>query len=54
MLITAAKIRGMTLQEMDELTIGQGVDFIIQYNNIMLPAEEEKTRKATQADWDNF
>ena len=56
--LTAAKMRGLNLHELDEITWGQLIDIIIVYNNMHLSEDQKeetpKTRIATQADWDNF
>lgn len=52
--------RGLTMQDIKEMTIGQVVDFCIEYQNRQYEIEKEekrretKGRKATQADWDSF
>ena len=55
--MVAAIARGLTYDAIQEMEIGQIVDFCIEYNK-MNGAEEEKPkpkkRKATQADWDAF
>lgn len=57
-MLTAAKMRGLSLQELDEITWGQLIDIIIVYNNLHLTEDEKeekpRTRLATQSDWDNF
>ncbi|MGS0745556.1 hypothetical protein ACU70A_06335 [Syntrophomonas erecta subsp. sporosyntropha] len=59
MVIAAAKIRGINLDELDYMTWGQLIDYIIVYNNLHYTGEgrneeEETIRQANQADFDNF
>lgn len=44
------------MSDLDDMNIGQVVDYCITYNNIMNPKDkdEEKPRRATQSDWDNL
>ena len=60
MVIAAAKIRGINLDELDYMTWGQLIDYIIVYNNLHYTGDDEPgddenmTRVATQADFDSF
>lgn len=45
---------GLTLDDLDKLTIGQIIDIITQYNNIIDDKPSGTVRKATQADFDRF
>lgn len=58
-IITGAVQRGLSFEGIKEMTIGQIVDFCIEYNEINEPDDKKKkrrrnVRKATQADWDAF
>lgn len=61
-LILAAGIeRGLRKQDADTMTIGMWIDYIIEWNNLHSRREEKdtegkpvKTRRATQADFNNF
>lgn len=44
---------GLSFEDMDLLTIGMCLDFVEEYNDHNTP-ENEKTRKASQADFDSF
>lgn len=58
MVIAAAKIRGINLDELDYMTWGQLIDYIIVYNNLHYTddaeADEDTVKQATQADFDSF
>ena len=58
MVIAAAKIRGISLDELDYMTWGQLIDYIIVYNNLHYTGDDEPDedteRQATQADFDSF
>lgn len=54
MIMAAAKLRGLTLDEMSEMTLGQVIDFVIVYNNLTMSDDTPKVKKASQADWDGF
>lgn len=53
--MAAVALRGLNLSDLDDMTIGDAVDYCITYNE-MTSEKDEKTvkRKATQADWDAF
>lgn len=56
-MIAGALARGLTLNDLKELTLGQVVDFCITYNEMNEPKQEEeseKVRQATQSDFDRF
>lgn len=65
-ILAAGLVRGLTMRDADRLTLGMWVDYIIEYNNMHMPADEAtldrktgemvtvKNRKATQADFDIF
>ena len=52
--MVGAITRGLTLDDFDRLTIGQIVDFCIEYNDMQKDEEKETTRAATQADFNAF
>lgn len=54
MLLFSAKQVGLTLAEMDDLTIGQVVDYIINWNNLHDHEPEGTTTQATQEHWDGL
>lgn len=55
MIISALTMRGMTMSDMEELTLGQCIDYVIEYNNMNSEDEESETeRRATQSDFDSF
>lgn len=58
MVIAAAKIRGISLDELDYMTWGQLIDYIIVYNNLHYTGDDEPdedtVRQATQADFNSF
>lgn len=45
--------RGLTVDDIKEMDIGDVVDYVIEYNNMMEP-EGSGIRQATQSDFDNF
>jgi len=48
------KMAGLTLDDMELMTIGECLDYIENYVEIKAGKQEEKTRKATQEDFDAF
>lgn len=57
MLLVGAVQRGLSMQDFTNLTIGQVVDYCIEYNNAQGIQANDNTdiiRQATQADWDSF
>ena len=53
--MTGAIARGLSLSDLDNMTVGDVVDYCITYNEIMNPDEEKvKIRQATQKDWDSL
>lgn len=56
MLIAAALSRGLNLGDLENMTIGGLVDFVITYNNSQLEDKDKKdtVRIATQEDFDKF
>ena len=56
MIIAAAKIRGISLDELDYMTWGQLIDYIIVYNNLHHTEETERdtVQQAGQDDFDSF
>lgn len=57
--MTGAITRGLSLTDLEKMTVGQLVDFCITYNESMKPKdekkkEETKIRRATQKDFDRF
>ncbi len=58
-MIIAGIDRGLDFDGMKQMDIGQIVDFVLEWNNTHMDEDAELegsvgTRKATQADWDNF
>ena len=59
-IITAGIERGLDMQSIKSMTLGQVVDFCIEYNkrqervNQMQKGNKKGKRKATQSDWDRF
>ena len=51
-------MRGLNLEGILQMELGQVVDYVIEYNNIVCEQEKEserpRRRKATQADIDSF
>lgn len=39
---------------MDEMDLGDIIDYVIMYNNMHEEEDTESTRKATQEDWNNL
>lgn len=56
MLIAAALSRGLNLSDLDSMTIGGVIDFVITYNNSQLEQKDKKDniRMATQEDFNKF
>lgn len=58
LIMVAITARGMSVSDMERFTVGQCVDFVIEWNNLHVqPGKERKEpvrRRAKQADWDNF
>lgn len=55
MIILAGVERGLSYEAINKMTIGQVVDFCVEYNKRNSKEEEKpKARKATQADIDAF
>lgn len=54
--MAAVALRGLNMSDLDDMTIGDAVDYCIAYNEITSESEREenRTRKATQNDWDTF
>ena len=46
--------RGLSLSDFDYMTVGMIIDFIVTYNNDRIEDQEEKSRQATQDDFDRF
>ena len=60
-ILVAATSRGLTLTDSRRMTLGQVVDYCIEWQNVHHPPEagqtsrkQKATRKATQSDWDSF
>lgn len=55
-LLASGLIHGLQRADVDYLTLGEWMDVIVEYNNILNPpkAKKENVRKATQADFDKF
>lgn len=47
-------MRGLSLSDLDEMTLGGLIDFIIEYNNMVEEDDENKENIATQDDFDRF
>ncbi|GGN66744.1 hypothetical protein GCM10007971_37020 [Oceanobacillus indicireducens] len=45
---------GLTLEDLDMMTIGECLDYVENYVDIKSGKQEEKTRRATQDDFDSF
>lgn len=54
MIIMAGVERGLSYEAIQKMTIGQVVDYCIEYNNRNRKKEEPKTRKATRQDIRDF
>lgn len=58
MIMAACLSRGLQLSDLDSMTLGQAVDYIITYNNSMETEEkkeqEDTVRDATQLDFALF
>ena len=48
------KMVGLTLEDLDMMTIGECLDYVENYVDIKSGRQEEKTRQATQDDFDSF
>lgn len=48
------KMVGLTLDDLEMMTIGECLDYIENYVNIKNGKQEERTRKANQDDMDRF
>lgn len=46
--------RGLSYESMQDMTIGQVVDFVIEYNNRNTEHKKPKKRKATQSEINAF
>lgn len=53
--MVGATQRGLTIDDVKEMDIGDIVDYVIEYNN-MMESDDDKpgVRMATQADFDSF
>ena len=54
MIILAGIERGLSYEAMRHMTIGQVVDFCIEYNNRNKEQKKPGKRKATKSDFHNF
>lgn len=54
MIILAGIERGLSYEAMRHMTIGQVVDFCIEYNNRNKEKKKPDKRKATKSDFHNF
>jgi hypothetical protein len=52
--MVGATQRGLTIDDIKEMDIGDIVDYCIEYNNMMSVDSEPSVRQATQADFDNW
>lgn len=48
------KMVGLTLEDLDMMTIGECLDYVENYVNIRSGKQEDKVRKANQDDFDSF
>lgn len=48
------KMAGLTLEDMDMMTIGECLDYIENYVDVKNGNQEETVRQATQDDFDAF
>lgn len=53
-IMAGAVQRGLSLSDLDNLTLGQFVDYVVTYYEGMEPAEKQEYREAEQADFDRF
>lgn len=49
-----AKKLGFSIDELNQLSIGEVLDQVAEYVNMHSDKKETEQRKATQADFDNF
>ena len=49
-------MRGLRMEDLERMTLGMWVDYVIEWNNIHLKsgADTPDARRATQADFDKF
>jgi hypothetical protein len=50
MIVLAGIERGLTYDAIQQMTIGQVVDYVIEYNNRNSETKKERPRKATRQD----
>ncbi|BAM46353.1 hypothetical protein AXY_02210 [Amphibacillus xylanus NBRC 15112] len=48
------KMVGLTLDDLEMMTIGECLDYVENYVNIKHGKQEDRVRKATQDDFDSF
>ena len=48
------KMVGLTLEDLDMMTVGECLDYVENYVNIKSGKQEDKVRKANQDDFDSF
>ncbi|MGG4180791.1 hypothetical protein ABEW03_16030 [Virgibacillus pantothenticus] len=48
------KMVGLTLEDLEIMTIGECLDYVENYVNIKNGKQEEKIKQATQDDFDSF
>ena len=48
------KLVGLTMEDMEYMTIGECLDYVEEYIDIKNGKREEKARKPTQDDFDSF
>ena len=55
-MLVAGLSRGLSMQDMEYMTLGAWIDYIIEWNNIHRDPsnKEESDRMATQSDFDAF
>lgn len=49
-------MRGLRMEDLERMTLGMWIDYVIEWNNIHLKsgAEPASAKRATQADFDKF
>ena len=49
-------MRGLRMEDLERMTLGMWIDYVIEWNNIHLAETESGpvNRRATQADYDRF
>lgn len=47
-------MRGLRMQDTENMTLGMWIDYVIEWNNIHMPDSTSGIKKATQTDYDAF